>query len=67
MTGLLLRHTLLLFVLAAVCYVSAIVVAGGRFGFIAFFVVGLIAELVFWSLFWRERWRSRHCRDDSHS
>jgi Ca2+/Na+ antiporter len=57
-----LRHTLLLFVLAAVCYVIAISSADGRLGFITFFVVGLIAELVFWILFWRERKINRHRR-----
>ena len=44
------RHTLFLFVLAAVCYVMAIYVTGGRIGFIAFLVVGLTAELVVWLL-----------------
>lgn len=49
------KHVLFLFVLAAVCYVVAIVVADNRLGFIAFFVIGLVAELAFWILFWRER------------
>ena len=57
-----LRHILLLFVLAAVCYAIAIWFADGRLGFITFFVVGLIAELVFWILFWRERKSHRHRR-----
>ena len=47
MTGLF-RHTLFLFVLAAVCYVMAIYVTGGRIAFIAFLVVGLTAELLVW-------------------
>ena len=46
---------LLLFVLAAVCYVTAIIFGSIRLGFIAFFVVGLVSELVFWILFWRRR------------
>ena len=33
------RHTLFLFVLAAICYALAIFVTGGRVAFIAFFVV----------------------------
>ena len=61
------RHTLLLFVLAAVCYVMAVYVTGGRIGFIAFFVVGLIAELVFWISFWRQRRTSRRSRAESHA
>jgi membrane protein implicated in regulation of membrane protease activity len=61
-----LRHVLLLFMLAVVCYVIAVVFVDGRLGFIAFFVVGLIAELVFWTLFWRERRRNRHRRAGSH-
>lgn len=44
------RHTLFLFVLAAVCYVMAIYVTGGRIGFIVFLVVGLTAELLVWLL-----------------
>ena len=67
MAGFLRRHILLLFVLAALCYVLAIVFADGRLGFIGFFVVGLIAELVFWVLFWRERRLNRHRRIDSHA
>ena len=55
------KHILLLFILAAVCYVIAVAFADGRLGFIVFFVAGLIAELVFWILFWRQRrdWRRR--------
>ncbi len=63
----LLRHILLLFVLAAVCYVIAIAFTDGRLGFIVFFVIGLIAELVFWILFWRERRSNRHRRAGSHA
>lgn len=44
------RHGLFLLVLAAVCYAMAIYVTGGRIGFIAFLVVGLIAELAVWLL-----------------
>jgi len=63
----LLRHVLLLFVLAAVCYVIAISFADGRIGFIVFFVVGLISELVFWILFWRQRRDSQRGRGGSHA
>ena len=42
------RHTLFLFVLAAVCYVMAIYVSGVRIACIAFLVVGLTAELAVW-------------------
>ena len=59
MTGVF-RHILLLFVLAAVCYVIALAFADSRIGFIAFFVFGIVAELAFWVLFWRERRRYRH-------
>jgi len=62
-----LGHVLLLFVLAVVCYVIAVVFADGRLGFIAFFVVGLVAELAFWTLFWRERSSNRHRRAGSHA
>jgi uncharacterized membrane protein YvlD (DUF360 family) len=55
-----LRHTLFLFVLAAICYALAIFVTGGRIGFIAFFVVGLLAELAFYILSWRQRRDRRH-------
>jgi hypothetical protein len=65
MTGIL-RHVLLLFVLAAACYVIAIAFADGRLGFIAFFVVGLISELVFWVLFWRQRRDFHRRRADGH-
>ena len=44
------RHTSYLIVLAAVCYVMAIYVTGGRIAFMAFLVVGLTAELVVWLL-----------------
>jgi hypothetical protein len=44
------RHTSFLLVLAAVCYVMAIYVTGGRIGFITFLVVGLTAELGVWLL-----------------
>lgn len=59
MTGIL-KHVFLLFVLAAVCYVIAILFTDDRLGFILFFVAGLFAELVFWLLFWRERRDRRH-------
>jgi hypothetical protein len=62
-----LRHVLLLFVLAVVCYVIAVVFADSRLGFIAFLVIGLMAELVFWILFWRERRRNSHRRANSHA
>lgn len=57
MTGVL-RHILVLFVLAALCYVIALALADSRLGFITFFVIGIVAELAFWILFWRERRRS---------
>ena len=55
----LLRHILVLMLLAAACYVIAIVLANGRLGFIAFFVLGLTAETLFWVFFWRELRNSR--------
>ena len=51
-----------LFVLAAICYALAIFITGGRIGFIAFFVVGLLAELGFYILSWRKRRNYRHHR-----
>ena len=62
-----LRHVFLLFVLAAACYVTAAIFANGRLGFIAFFVIGLVSELVFWILFWRQRRNARNRRADSHA
>ena len=59
---LVLRHTLFLFVLAVICYALAIFVTGGRIGFIAFFVVGLVAELAFYILSWRRYRAYRHHR-----
>ena len=49
------RHTLFLFVLAVICYALAIFITGGRIGFIAFFVVGLLTELAFYLFSWRQR------------
>ena len=46
--GGLFRHTLFLIALAALCYVMAIYVTGGRIGFITFLAVGLTAELAVW-------------------
>jgi len=60
------KHIFLLFVLAAVCYVIAIAFSSGRLGFIAFFVAGLISELIFWTLFWRQRRKFRRRRAESH-
>ena len=60
-----LRHILLLFVLAAVCYVIAIIFADGRLGFLVFFASGLIIELAFWILFWSQRRESRRRRAHS--
>jgi len=62
-----LRHILLLFILAAVCYVIGIAFADSRLGFISFFVVGLVAEAVFWIMFWRQRRDSRRRRAGSHA
>lgn len=59
------RHTLFLFVLAAICYALAIFITGGRIGFIAFFVVGLLAELAFYILSWRQRRSYRRHRIES--
>ena len=42
--------------LAIACYAMAAVLGEGRIGFMAFFIVGVIAELVFWRhLFLRVR------------
>ena len=59
------RHTLFLFMLAAICYALAIFITGGRIGFIAFFVVGLLAELAFYFLSWRKRRNYRRHRSES--
>jgi len=56
------RHTLFLFVLAAICYALAIFITDGRVGFIAFFVVGLLAELTFYISSWRQRRNDRRRR-----
>lgn len=53
------RHTLFLFVFAAICYARAIFITDGRIGFIAFLVVGLRAEVAFYISSSRKR---RNCR-----
>lgn len=63
--ALVLRHTLFLFVLAAICYALAIFVTGGRIGFIVFFVVGLLSELTFYVLSWRRHRDYRRRRIES--
>lgn len=62
-----LKHVFFLFVLAALCYVIAITITNSQVGFIVFFVVGLISELVFWILFWRQRRDSGRRRSSSHA
>jgi hypothetical protein len=59
------RHTLFLFLLAVICYALAIFITGGRIGFIAFFVVGLLTELALYILSWRKRRNYRHRRIES--
>ena len=59
------RHTLFLFLLAVICYALAIFITGGRIGFIAFFVVGLLTELAFYILSWRKRRNYRRRRIES--
>jgi hypothetical protein len=66
MTGIF-GHVLFLFGLAVVCYVIAIVFGNGRLGFIAFFALGLILELVFWVLFWRQRRDFHRRRAENHT
>lgn len=62
-----LKHVILLFVLAALCYVIAITITNSRVGFVIFLVVGLISELVFWILFWRQRRESRRPHVNNHA
>ena len=57
-----LKHTIFLFVLAAVCYVLAITIVNSRISFLVFLIVGLICEVVFWILFWQQRRESRRSR-----
>ena len=57
-----LKHTIFLFVLAAVCYVLAITIVNSRISFLVFLIVGLICEVVFWILFWQQRRESRRRR-----
>ena len=59
------RHTLFLFLLAVICYALAIFITGGRIGFIAFFVVGLLTELAFYISSWRKRRNYRRRRIES--
>lgn len=62
-----LKHVFLLFLLAAVCYVIAVMFEKDQLGFIVFFVAALIAELAFWILFWRERRYSLRRRAGRHA
>jgi hypothetical protein len=48
------KHVLFLFVLACLCYAIAVYFTAGRAAFIVFFVIGIVAELMFWISFWRE-------------
>lgn len=63
----LLRHLVILFMLAAGCYVIAIAFSSSRLGFILFFVFGFVTEVIFWILFWRERSAFRRSGIDGHA
>ena len=62
-----LKHVFFLFVLAAACYGIAVNITNSQVGFVIFFVVGLISELVFWILFWRQRRESRRPHVSHHA